>query len=69
MNTDCAGNLGRRKSTPGYEFLLNGRAISWASKKQTCIALSTVEVKFVTFVSAVKEVVWLRRFLEYLGIV
>ena len=68
-DADWAGDLDGRKSTSGYTFLLNGGAISWASKKQTCITLSTMEAKFVTSASAVQEAVWLRRFLQHFGIV
>lgn len=50
-------------------FLLNGWANSWANKKQTCIALSTMKVKFVMSISAVQEVVWLTRFFQHLGII
>ncbi|XP_035840281.1 secreted RxLR effector protein 161-like [Helianthus annuus] len=34
-------------STSGWTFLLGGGAISWASKKHTCITDSTMESKFV----------------------
>ena len=40
------------KSTSGWIFTIAGRAISWASKKQTCIAHSTIESEFIAFVSA-----------------
>nr|GEW23485.1 zinc finger, CCHC-type [Tanacetum cinerariifolium] len=41
-------------------FLLGGGAISWASKKQTCITGSTMEYEFVALAAAGKEVEWLR---------
>ena len=49
--------------------MLNNGAISWRSKKQTCIALSTMEVEFIACSATVQEVIWLRRFLQSLGIV
>ncbi|XP_070007990.1 secreted RxLR effector protein 161-like [Nicotiana sylvestris] len=67
-DADWAGNQNDRKSTSDYAFLLNGGAISWKSKKQTCIALLTKEVEFVACVSAVQEVVWLKKFFEHLDI-
>ncbi|GJW04992.1 zinc finger, CCHC-type containing protein [Tanacetum coccineum] len=47
-------------STTGWVFLLGGSAISWASKKQTCITDSTMESEFVALAAAGKEVEWLR---------
>ena len=65
-DADWAGDLDERRSTSGFVFLLGCGAISWSSKKQTCIALSTMEAEFVAFSSAVQEVVWLRNFLDHL---
>ncbi len=42
-------------STMGYTFLLNGCAVSWASRKQRHIATSTVEAEYVAFHEAAKE--------------
>ncbi|CAM8884428.1 unnamed protein product [Rhodiola kirilowii] len=42
-------------STSGWVFLLGGGAISWASKKQTCISSSTMESEFVALAAASKE--------------
>lgn len=47
-------------STSGWVFLLGGGAISWASKKQTCITASTMESEFVALAAAGKEAEWLR---------
>ncbi|KAJ9547314.1 hypothetical protein OSB04_019857 [Centaurea solstitialis] len=47
-------------STTGWVFLLGGGAISWASKKQTCITNSTMESEFVALAAAGKEAEWLR---------
>ncbi|KAJ9551163.1 hypothetical protein OSB04_015208 [Centaurea solstitialis] len=40
-------NSSDSKSTSGWIFTLAGGAISWASKKQTCIAHSTMEAEFI----------------------
>lgn len=48
-------------------FLLNGAAISWASKKQTCIVLSTMKAEFIALASAIQVGIWLKRFLHNLG--
>ncbi|KAK4393484.1 Secreted RxLR effector protein [Sesamum angolense] len=52
-------NVEDHSSTSGLVFLLGGGAISWASKKQTCITDSTIESEFVTLDAAGKEAEWL----------
>ena len=59
---DWGGDLDQRKSTSGYAFFLNDYAISWSSKKQSCIALSTMEVEYVACSLTIHEAVRLRRF-------
>ncbi|GKG10329.1 hypothetical protein Tco_0339075, partial [Tanacetum coccineum] len=52
-------------STSGWVFLLEGGAISWASKKQTCITGSTMESEFVGALAAAgKEAEWLRNLIH-----
>ncbi|XP_071686991.1 secreted RxLR effector protein 161-like [Rutidosis leptorrhynchoides] len=53
-------NMEDHSSTSGWVFLLGGGAISWASKKQTCITNSTMEYEFVPLAAAGKEAEWLR---------
>ena len=43
FDANWASDRDERKSTTGYAFLLSGVVISWCSKKQSCIALSTME--------------------------
>ena len=50
---DWVSDLDQHKSTSRYAFLLNNCAISWTSKKQSCISLSTVEAKYVACSSAI----------------
>ena len=52
------------KSTSGYLFTLGGGAVSWKSSKQTCIARSTMESKFIALDKAGEEAECLRHFLE-----
>ena len=52
--------MGDNKSTSGKIFTLGGGAISWASKKQSCISHSTMESEFIALASAGKEAEWLR---------
>ena len=46
----------------GYSLLVGG-AISWASKKQTCISHFTMESEFISLAAVGKEVKWLRNML------
>ncbi|XP_042494332.1 secreted RxLR effector protein 161-like [Macadamia integrifolia] len=69
-DSDYAGCLDSKKSTSGYIFLLaGGTAISWKSKKQTCVSTYTVESKFVTCFEATSMAIWLRNFISGLQIV
>eukprot|EP00253_Pinus_taeda_P012844 PITA_12844 len=52
------------KSTPGYVFHMGSGAISWASKKQPVVSLSTTEVEYVAATTATCQAVWLRRVLR-----
>ncbi|XP_071728423.1 secreted RxLR effector protein 161-like [Rutidosis leptorrhynchoides] len=53
-------NIEDHPSTTCWKFLLGGGAISWASKKQTCITNLTMESEFVALVAARNEAEWLR---------
>eukprot|EP00253_Pinus_taeda_P028608 PITA_28608 len=53
-----------RKSTSGYVFHLGSRAISWASKKQPIVSLSTSKAKYVTATTTACQAVWMRRMLR-----
>eukprot|EP00731_Ephydatia_muelleri_P016374 Em0009g798a len=59
-DANWAGDPNDRKSTSGYIFVMNGGAISWKSRKQTCVALSTAEAEYVTLASAAQETAWIR---------
>jgi len=56
-----------RKSTTGYVFFLSDGVISWGSKKQSTVALSTTEAEYMALTEAAKEAIWLRRILSELG--
>ncbi|GJZ55723.1 zinc finger, CCHC-type containing protein [Tanacetum coccineum] len=62
-NASWISNTKDNFSTSGWVFFLGGGAISWASKKQTCITCSTMESKFVALVAAGKEAKWLKNLL------
>ena len=47
-----------RKSISGYIFLLAGGSVSWSSKKQSTVALSTIEAKYITTTYTAKQILW-----------
>lgn len=55
------------KSTTGYVFLAAGGAITWKSKKQTVIALSSTEAEYIALSEAGRETCWLRNLYGELG--
>ena len=62
--TDADGSVNEdRKAISGYAFLINGGAVSWSSKKQEIISLSTTEAEYVAATHATKEALWLRNFI------
>ncbi|PRQ17802.1 putative RNA-directed DNA polymerase [Rosa chinensis] len=62
-----AGDMEDSKSTSGYVFLLSSGAISWSSKKQPIVTLSTTEAKFVAATMCVCQAIWLKRIVKELG--
>jgi len=56
-----------RKSIGGYTFMLNRASISWNSKKQTTVALSSTEAEYRALTQAVKEYLCLQALLLDLG--
>ena len=69
VDVDWAGDLDQRRSTSGYVFNLFGGAVSWMSKKQSVVALSTTEAKYMAATHASKEAVWLQRLCSSMGLV
>ncbi|XP_068662925.1 secreted RxLR effector protein 161-like [Aristolochia californica] len=60
---DYQGCVDTRKSTSGFIFMFGRGVISWKSKKEDCVAQSTIEAKYVAMNLATREVVYLHKFL------
>jgi hypothetical protein len=67
VDLDMAGDKDSRRSTTGYVFTIGGTTVSWISKLQKVVALSTTEAKYVAAIEASEEMIWLQRFMEELG--
>lgn len=67
VDADWAGCSDDRRSYTGYCFMMNGGVISWDSKKQRTVALSTTEAEYMAMGEASKEAIYLKRFLRELG--
>ena len=52
-----------RHAISGYAFIIDGGAISWSSRKQELVTLSTTEAEYVASTHAAKEAIWLHNFI------
>ena len=66
-DADHAGCPDTGRSTSGYVIKMGTGAISWSSRLQSIVALSTTEAEFVAAVSAGQEMLWLRNLLTEFG--
>ena len=67
-DADFAGDVDMRRSTTGYVFLMYGGAVSWSSRLQPTVAVSTVEAEYISAAQAVKEALWFRKLGGDLGL-
>jgi hypothetical protein len=67
-DADWANDKGDRRSVSGWVAKLNGDPVSWSSKKQRVVALSTCEAELYAEAAAIQEVLWLRGLMEELGL-
>ncbi|KAK3037884.1 hypothetical protein RJ639_032114 [Escallonia herrerae] len=65
-DSDYAGDIVNRKSTTGVVFFLGNNAISWCSKKQPIVTLSSCEAEYVAATAGACHAIWLRTFFKEL---
>ncbi|KAL0434236.1 UNVERIFIED_CONTAM: Retrovirus-related Pol polyprotein from transposon TNT 1-94 [Sesamum latifolium] len=57
------------KSQSGFVFKLNGGAVAWKSSKQDTTVNSTTEAEYIAASEAANEAVWMKNYIQYLGVV
>lgn len=68
-DADFANDTDDRKSVSGYAFQVYGNLVSWSTKRQQTVSLSSTEAELVSLCTAVKESLWLTNLLNELGVV
>ena len=59
-DSDMSGDVDSSQSTSGYVMTYAGGAMSWQSRPQKSVALSTTEAEYMAAVEADKELIWMR---------
>jgi transposase InsO family protein len=67
-DADHGGNPDNGRSTGGYAVIIGGGAVSWSSRLQSVVSLSTTEAEYIAAVEAGKEIIWMRNLLTEFGI-
>ncbi|GJT44417.1 retrovirus-related pol polyprotein from transposon TNT 1-94 [Tanacetum coccineum] len=67
LDADHAGCLDTRKSTSGGIQFLGDKLVSWMSKKQDCITMSSAEAEYVALSASCAQVMWIRTQLKDYG--
>lgn len=67
VDADWGNCIVDRKSYTGYAFIMSGAAVSWESRKQPTVALSSTEAEYMALSDATKEALYMRRMLNDFG--
>ena len=67
VDADWGNCIVDRRFYTGSTFILSGAAISWESRKQRTVALSSIEAEYMSITDAAKEAIHLTKFLNELG--
>jgi len=63
-DANWAGDHETRRSTTGFTFIFGGAAVSWGSRLQRTVALSTMEAEYMAIWEASKGAVWLNKLVQ-----
>ena len=64
VDADCGGCRDTRRSTSGYVFTMAGGAVTWSSKRQATVALSTIEAEYVAMSRCAQQMIWMQTWLD-----
>ena len=67
-DANMVGDIDSRKSTFGYLITFSRRIVSWQSRLQKYVALSTIKVEYIVITEASNELLWMKMFLQELGL-
>ena len=68
-DADWGGDKDTSRSTSGYLFTFSGGAITWKTKKQSTVALSSTEAEYIAATLVAKEGLWLKSIFDELNII
>ena len=68
VDSDWGGCPDTRRSTTGYVIQVCGGPVSWRSKLMQTIALSSCEAEFMALTEVCRELMWMCRFLDEIGL-
>ena len=64
VDADYGGCRDTRRSTSGYVFTMAGGPVTWSSKRQATVALSTVEAEYVAMSRCAQQMAWMKTWLD-----
>ena len=68
VDSDFASDVDTSRSVTGQVFLCSGGPVSWRSKQQSIVTTSTCHAEYVAACEAARECVWMREFIQELGL-
>ncbi len=68
VDADYGGCRDTKRSTSGYIFTMAGGPVTWSSKRQATVALSTVEAEYVAMSRCAQQMVWMQAWLDEVDI-
>lgn len=68
VDSDYGGDLDTRRSTSGYVFMMAGGPVSWSSKHQQTVSLSTTEAEYISMTRSSQQSLWMHNFMAEIGL-